>query len=114
MQSALASDGDFKYYAYKWEEHVLKSEEVGEIAYILYDAEAFSVLVNFSKSRFIGTLDFMGGYIQTVLNSGFRVTDPDFVFIIIYLFFSLYIYYIYIYTRQRHENTAFLCGLKLS
>lgn len=81
LQSAAATEGDFQYYDYKWDEHILQVSEVGEIAYILYDAEAFSVLVNFSRSRFIGTPAFMGGYVQTVLNSGFRVTDPASVFI---------------------------------
>lgn len=81
LQGGAGIEGDFKYYDYKWDEHIVDAYDVSEIAYILYDAEAFSVLVNFSKSRFIGTPDFMGGYVQTVLNSGFRVTDPASVFI---------------------------------
>lgn len=72
---------DFKYYDYTWAEKTVEKANIEKIGYILYDPEAFSVLVNFNKSRMIESPDFMGEYLQSVINSGFRVTDPKSTFI---------------------------------
>lgn len=78
LQSAA---GTFEYNDYTWDKKTVAGEDIDKVAYILYDPEAFSVLINFSRSRMIGSPEFMGEYVQTVLNSGFRVTDPASVFI---------------------------------
>lgn len=70
-----------EYNDYTWTRKVVSEDDMDRIAYILYDPEAFSVLINFSRTRLIEGPDFMGTYVQTLLNSGFRVTDPKSVFI---------------------------------
>lgn len=78
LQSAA---GTFQYYDYTWTKKTLQSTDIDKVAYILYDPEAFSVLINFNRNRMIESPDFMGQYVQTVLNSGFRVTDPQSILI---------------------------------
>ena len=73
--------GTFEYNNYAWDRKVVSEDEINKVAYILYDPEAFSVLINFNRNRMIESPDFMGQYVQTVLNSGFRVTDPESVLI---------------------------------
>lgn len=73
--------GTFEYHDYKWQKKTVAGGDVDKIAYILYNPDAFSVLVNFNRSRQIGSPDFMGVYVQSVLNSGFRITDPSSIFI---------------------------------
>lgn len=73
--------GKFEYNDYKWDKQSIHGETIKDIAYIMYDPEAFSVLVNFNRSRMIESPDFMGQYVQSVINSGFRVTDPESVII---------------------------------
>lgn len=73
--------GEFEYNDYKWDKQSIHAETIQDIAYIMYDPEAFSVLVNFNRSRMIESPDFMGQYVQSVINSGFRVTDPESVII---------------------------------
>ncbi len=70
-----------EYNDYTWTRKVVSADDMDEIAYILYDPEAFSALINFSRTRMIEGPDFMGTYVQTLLNAGFRVTDPASVFI---------------------------------
>lgn len=78
LQGATAP---LEYNNYAWEKKVVNEKDMERVAYILYDPEAFSVLINFSRSRMIESPDFMGQYVQTVLNSGFRVTDDKSIFI---------------------------------
>ena len=78
LQEATAP---LEYNNYAWEKKVVNGNDMEKVAYILYDPEAFSVLINFSRSRMIESPDFMGQYVQTVLNSGFRVTDDKSIFI---------------------------------
>ena len=73
--------GKFEYNNYAWDKKVVDAFEIEKIAYILYNPEAFSVLINFNRSRMIESPDFMGQYVQSVLNSGFRVTDPESILI---------------------------------
>lgn len=70
-----AGAGEFEYNDYSWERKTVRAEDINKIAYIMYDPEAFSVLINFNRSRMIESPDFMGQYVQSVINSGFRVTD---------------------------------------
>lgn len=78
----LQSDaGEFEYINYGWDRKKVGGDEIKKIAYILYDPEAFSVLINFNRNRMIESPDFMGQYVQSVINSGFRVTDPESIFI---------------------------------
>ena len=70
-----------EYNDYTWTKQVVSEEAMEGIAYILYDPEAFSVLINFNRSRMVISPDFEGQLIQTTLNSGFRVTDPKSIFI---------------------------------
>ena len=81
LQSAA---GTFQYNDYTWTRRQISDEYINKVAYILYDPEAFSVLINFNRSRMIESPDFMGQYVQSVLNSGFRVTDPESIFIRLY------------------------------
>ena len=81
LQSAA---GTFEYNDYRWEKKKVAANTMKKVAYILYDPEAFSVLINFNRSRMIESPDFMGQYVQTVLNSGFRVTDAESIFIRLY------------------------------
>ena len=76
--------GTFEYNDFAWERKAVGEEMMDKVAYILYDPEAFSVLINFNRSRMIESPDFMGQYVQTVLNSGFRVTDAESIFIRLY------------------------------
>lgn len=76
--------GTFQYNDYTWTRRQISDEFINKVAYILYDPEAFSVLINFNRSRMIESPDFMGQYVQSVLNSGFRVTDPESIFIRLY------------------------------
>lgn len=78
LQSAA---GTFQYNDYTWTKKTVQSTDIDKVAYILYDPEAFSVLINFNRNRMIESPDFMGQYVQTVLNSGFRVTDPQSILI---------------------------------
>lgn len=78
----LQSDaGVFEYNNYAWDKKVVNKADVGKVAYILYDPEAFSVLINFNRSRMVISPDFEGQLVQTTLNSGFRVTDPESILI---------------------------------
>lgn len=70
-----------EYNDYAWDRKVVSADDMDGIAYILYDPEAFSVLINFNRSRMVISPDFEGQLVQTTLNSGFRVTDPASVFI---------------------------------
>lgn len=73
----LQSSADtFEYNNYAWERETVSQDDIDRIAYIMYDPEAFSVLINFNRSRMIESPNFMGQYVQSVINSGFRVTDP--------------------------------------
>ena len=70
-----------KYNNYAWEHKEVDGETISKIAYILYDPEAFSVLINFNRSRMVISPDFEGQLVQTTLNAGFRVTDDKSIFI---------------------------------
>ena len=70
-----------EYNDYKGDKQTVSKKNMEGIAYILYDPEAFSVLINFSRTRMIEGPDFMGTHVQTLLNSGFRVTDDKSIFI---------------------------------
>lgn len=78
LQAAVAP---LEYNNYAWVRERQNKNNIRNLAYILYDPEAFSVLINFSRSRMVISPDFEGQLVQTTLNSGFRVTDPESVFI---------------------------------
>lgn len=78
LQEAAAP---LEYNNYAWDKKVVSEDEINRIAYILYDPEAFSVLINFNRSRMVISPEFEGQLVQTTLNSGFRVTDPTSIFI---------------------------------
>lgn len=70
-----------EYNDYAWIRQRQNEDNIRNLAYILYDPDAFSVLINFNRSRMVISPDFEGQLVQTTLNSGFRVTDPKSVFI---------------------------------
>lgn len=73
-----------EYNDFTWTKKVVDNEALSKVAYILYDPEAFSVLINFNRSRMVISPDFEGQLVQTTVNSGFRVTDPESIFIRVY------------------------------
>lgn len=70
-----------EYNDYKGDKQTVSKKNMEGIAYILYDPEAFSVLINFNRSRMVISPEFEGQLVQTTLNSGFRVTDDKSIFI---------------------------------
>lgn len=71
-------DGTAKYYDHTGE---LQSVDLTTAKFIMYDHHAFSCIDNLEVMRIVDATDFTGCYAQNEINTGFRVTNTDMVFV---------------------------------
>ena len=78
----LAANTTYKYYNYAGLEKSVDAAALAKINFIAYDPQAFSMLTNLAAYRFMdGGKDFVGSVAQAEVNTGFRVTNEDLVYI---------------------------------
>lgn len=73
------SNSTLKYIQYNGTSNEKKTVDASDINYVLYNAEAFSILDNLTVMRIVDTNEFPGSLAQIALNSGFKVTNKDLV-----------------------------------
>ena len=59
----------------------LKTVDTSEVQYIMYYHEALSVINNFEVARIIDSERFAGSLAQVEMNTGYKVTNADLVFV---------------------------------
>lgn len=80
--SQLGAGNDYKYYDYSGVLKTVTAATFGAINFVVYDYQAFSALTNLAIYRMIdGGKDFNGTLSQVEVNMGFRVTNPDLVYV---------------------------------
>lgn len=78
----LASKVSYTYRNYAGIEKTVSPDDLAKINFILYDPEAFSALTNLAMYRITDqSVDFNGSLSQAEVNMGFRVTNPELVYI---------------------------------
>ncbi len=80
--SQLGAGKDYKYRDYSGTMKTATAANLGAINFVVYDYQAFSALTNLAIYRLIdGGKDFNGTLSQVEVNMGFRVTNPDLVYV---------------------------------
>lgn len=80
--SQLGAGNAYSYYDYTETLKTVTATTLGGINFIVYDYQAFSALTNLAVYRLIdGGKDFNGTLSQVEVNMGFRVTNPDLVYV---------------------------------
>lgn len=80
--SQLGASGEYSYYNHADVLKTVTAEEMNNINFVVYDYRAFSALTNLEVYRLIdGGKDFNGVLSQVEVNMGFRVTNPDLVYV---------------------------------
>lgn len=80
--SQLGAGNAYSYYDYTDTLKTVTAATLGEINFVVYDYQAFSALTNLAVYRLIdGGKDFNGALSQVEVNMGFRVTNPDLVYV---------------------------------
>ena len=69
--------------AVKYYDHAgtLQTVDLTGVEFAMYDAKAFNVVDNLEVMRIVDATDFVGSYAQVEINTGFRVTNPEMVFV---------------------------------
>lgn len=79
--SQLGASGSYYYHNYADMEKQVTADTLNNINFLVYDYRAFSALTNLEVFRLIdGGKDFNGVLAQVEVNMGFRVTNPDLVY----------------------------------
>ncbi len=80
--SQLGSGKAYSYYDHSDTLKTASAAQLGAINFVVYDYQAFSALTNLAVYRLIdGGKDFNGTLSQVEVNMGFRVTNPDLVYV---------------------------------
>lgn len=80
--SQLGGSGSYSYYNHADTLKTVAAATLNAINFVVYDYRAFSALTNLEVYRLIdGGKDFNGVLSQVEVNMGFRVTNPDLVFV---------------------------------
>lgn len=58
-----------------------KTVDLTGVEFAMYDAKAFNIVDNLEVMRIIDATDFVGSYAQVEVNTGFRVTNSNMVFV---------------------------------
>ena len=78
----LAANTTYKYFDYAGLEKSVNAAALGKVNFIAYDPQAFSMLTNLAAYRIMdGGKDFVGSVAQAEVNTGFRVTNSELVYI---------------------------------
>lgn len=80
--SQLGAGGSYSYYNHADTLKTVSAETLNSVNFVVYDYRAFSALTNLEVYRLIdGGKDFNGVLSQVEVNMGFRVTNPDLVYV---------------------------------